>query len=252
MVTIVLTEAFCPKVSWVCTLSSSPQPRHAPDGRWGLLALPRGPGPSTQVHMCTHVHTRTPAQEGQPCWPLLGGGPPARWPAHPGAFRPLPPSARLPGILLWACPSRHFLSWACRLTSIPPSLQMAGTGTACPQRRRCHAWPGPRVQPARQGAFLPLLGAWHPLPTLVALGWGRRAHHTGAGEHPQGGPQGNNEGDRPLADRSPPNTSPPRETADALGRSGHLCACAHVLRAHTAVRRHITHVQLPRGHERWL
>lgn len=203
-----------------------------PDGKRGLLTLPVARAPALR-YTCAHTQTYP---GGQPCRPLLGGGPPARWPAHPGAFRPLLPPARLPG----SCsgPAQAAISspgpgGSLLFLSV---CKWPAPGTAGPLRRQGHAWPGPRVQPAGQGAFLPLPGAWHHC--LLWWPWvgENDAAHWGSGVPSLGvpkvalrlqGPLGNNEGGQPLADMSPPNTSPPLEATDAPGEyRAPVCVCS--------------------------
>lgn len=139
--------------------------------------------------MCTHADLAGRPALPAACWRRAAStlaSPPRGLPAAPSSG----PPAR---ILLWACPSRHFLSWAWRLTSIPLSLQMAGAWN--------HGSPeetGPCLARAQSAASrtrsLPSpTRSLAPLTALVALGWGERRITLGQwsaqSRSPQGGPQ---------------------------------------------------------------
>lgn len=170
-----------------CGEGPSP-PALCPEARRALAPLlnPRpatvqtGPGPQhTGGRVCTRAHTQT-RRKATP-QPLLGGGAPAGWPAHPGAFRPLPARAAIssPG------PGGH---------ATPPSLQMAGARNRLSPRRQGRAWPGsecgrpdkgpsfPYQQPGTRVACLPTACAGGPwLGRAARHGgqcstWPRRAH----------------------------------------------------------------------------
>lgn len=236
-----------------CGEGPSP-PALCPEARRALAPLlnPRpatvqtGPGAQhTGGRVCTRAHTHAHAdpQEGHPA-AASGGGGPAGWPAHPGAFRPLPARAAIssPG------PGGH---------ATPPSLQMAGARNRLSPRRQGRAWPGsecgrpdkgpsfPYQQPGTRVACLPTACAGGPWLGRAARHsgqcstWPRRAH----------GLRGAMQGDTPRQTcglQTPPpqqghtntcasactgHTHAPRGTGAAAARPPRGHACPHSVRA---------------------